>query len=219
VVSPDRYASTARATAHAILRGPPFVTPHRAPGLWQRIADDVGHAIASAVRWLFDQFRRFFTHPVAHVAHSAFGNNATLAEVGLVACVVAVVAAVLVRRARPSKPPDDEDAEPQRRQRRASALLARAAAARAAGDLDLALRLRFEAGLEHLEARGMVRERTTLTSGAIAAQVQSPTFDELAAVHTLVAYAGVPASDRDVDDAFERWPEVARPRRVPVGAR
>lgn len=132
---------------------------------------------------------------------------------------VVVLALVFVRRSRPGRDERHGDTETAVHHRRSEALLARAAAARAAGDLDAALRLRFEAGLEQLEARGVVRGRTTLTTSAIAAEVGSSTFDELASAHTLVAYAGVPASGHDVDTAFERWPELARARSVGAGAR
>lgn len=218
MVPPGHYAATARAAARSILQAPPFVTPHRPPGVFTRVADDVGHGIVAAVRWILHQLGRFLAHPVGHAAHAVFGGWSTPVLIAAGVLLVAVLSVLVVHRSRPvrGEPADDPGAS---HRRRSEALLARAAAARDAGDLDAALRLRFEAGLEQLEAKGLVRERTTLTTSAIAAQVRSATFDELASVHTLVAYAGVPASDRDVDVAFERWPEVARGRRVPASAR
>ena len=219
MVSPEHYAATARTAARSILRAPPFVTPHHPPGLAQRVAEDVGHGVVVAIRWVLGVLARLLAHPVNHAAHTVFGGWSTPALITGGVLIVVVACLVWVRRSRSGTNGRADAAEGASHHRRSAALLARAAAARDAGDLDLALRLRFEAGLEQLEARGVVHERATLTTSAIAAQVRSTAFDELASVHTLVAYAGVPASDRDVDTAFERWPEVAGGRRVPAGAR
>ena len=78
-----------------------------------------------------------------------------------------------------------------------------------AGDLDAALRLRFAAGLERLEDRGLLHDRASLTTTTLAGQLHSSTFDELAVVHSRVAYGGVDASPDDVERAFSSWPRVA----------
>ena len=218
-MTPDHYSARARAVAGSIVHAPPFVASHQAPGLIQQIFQDVGNGVVAAVRWLFDQLRRLLFNPVNHAAHASFGSATNAVFVGFVAVLVGVVAVVWVRRTRPGTE-DAGQPGPRSRAARVAALLDRAKAARAAGDLDLALRLRFEAGLERLEDRGVVEGRTTLTTGELAARLSSPGFDELASVHTLVAYAGVPATTDDVTEAFERWPEVAEAaRRAPVGAR
>jgi hypothetical protein len=219
MVPPERYAATARATARSILGAPPFVTPKRAPGALQRLADDVGHALVSALHWILSVLRRFLAHPVGHAAHAVFGGYAVAVLIVLGVLVVTLGCVLWTRRDRPGREERDGGTERAVHRRRSEALLDRAAAARSSGDLDLALRLRFEAGLEQLEARGVVRERRTLTTAAVAAQVRSTTFDELASVHTLVAYAGLPASGHDVDAAFARWPELVTAPRAAAGER
>ena len=89
------------------------------------------------------------------------------------------------------------------------ALLERDAdAAEQRGDLDLALRLRFRAGLLRLDGRGAIRYRPSITSGQVARQLRLRDFDDLAITFDAVAYRGRHASSTDVHSARATWPRV-----------
>lgn len=84
----------------------------------------------------------------------------------------------------------------------------RAAAAEEGGDLDLALRLRFRAGVLRLDRAGVVDDRPALTTGVLTRQLPSPVLRDLAAAFEQVAYGGRPASPADVAAARTGWPQV-----------
>jgi hypothetical protein len=86
-------------------------------------------------------------------------------------------------------------------------LLERAAAdAEAAGQLDLALRLRFRAGLLRLDSAQAIEFRPSITTAEVSGALRSPAFDGLALTFEQVAYGGRPASPPDVDAARREWP-------------
>jgi len=78
------------------------------------------------------------------------------------------------------------------------------------GDLKLALRLRFRAGLLRLDTRRAIDFRPSLSSGEVSERLHSPTFDGLAKTFDEVAYGGRPAEGGDVVAAREGWPRVLR---------
>ena len=217
----ERYAAHARAVAHGIVSNPPFATRPHGENFADRVATSIGHAIHAVFNWIGDALRRYIFHPVSSGAKSSLGSAAPLVLVVVGACLVVAVAVGILywRRTRPSSS-TAERARREPRSARAARLLDEAEAAWRAGELDAALRLRFEAGLERLEDRGVVRDRASLTTAELSATLSSGTFDDLASTHTLVAYAGVHASDRDVENAFDRWPVVVddarRSARVPT---
>lgn len=88
------------------------------------------------------------------------------------------------------------------------ALEGRAAEAERAGDLALALRLRFRAGLVRLDRAGVVADRPALTTGALTRQLPSPQLRALATTFDEVAYGGRPASPDDLAAARSGWPRV-----------
>ncbi len=90
----------------------------------------------------------------------------------------------------------------------ADALERAAADAEKSGDLDLALRLRFRAGLLRLDAAGVIELRPSLTSGQAARRLRLRTFDELAMAFDAVTYGGRPATKPDTDAARTEWPHV-----------
>jgi Domain of unknown function (DUF4129) len=96
---------------------------------------------------------------------------------------------------------DGERADPARLDRDADAAEQR-------GDLDLALRLRFRAGLLRLDRRGAIRYRPSITSGQVARQLRLRDFDDLAITFDAVAYGGRHASSTDVHSARATWPRV-----------
>jgi hypothetical protein len=123
----------------------------------------------------------------------------------VVGLAVLVARLTLVRRVRTATvaaaaaaPPRDD----------ARALERGADAAEAAGDLELALRLRFRAGLLRLDARGAIEFRPSVSTGEVRRRLRSRDFDALAFTFDEVVYGGRPAAADDVATARERWPEV-----------
>lgn len=76
------------------------------------------------------------------------------------------------------------------------------------GDLDLAFRLRFRAGLLRLDRAGLVPYRLSLTTGQLTQTVHSPTFRVLATAFDEIAYGGRPADPADLEVARTGWPHV-----------
>ncbi|WP_027004746.1 DUF4129 domain-containing protein [Conexibacter woesei] len=83
-----------------------------------------------------------------------------------------------------------------------------AADADRAGDHDLAVRLRFAAGLLRLDAARAIALRPSLTSGDVGRTLRSETYNMLAATHDAVAYGGRHASPDDAESARRDWPAV-----------
>jgi hypothetical protein len=83
-----------------------------------------------------------------------------------------------------------------------------AEAAEQAGHLDIAVRLRFRAGLLRLGDRGAIRYRPSVTTNEVRRVLGSEAFDELARTFDAVAYGGRDAEPPDVDAAKREWPRV-----------
>ena len=77
-----------------------------------------------------------------------------------------------------------------------------------AGDLALAVRLRFRAGLVRLDRAGVLHLRPSLTTGAVTRAVPSETLVRLAADFDEIAYGGRPAEPGDVTSSRTGWPRV-----------
>ncbi|MEJ7797996.1 MAG: DUF4129 domain-containing protein [Solirubrobacteraceae bacterium] len=77
------------------------------------------------------------------------------------------------------------------------------------GELDLALRLRFRAGLLDLDDRKLIVLRPALTHRELLRVLPSPTLAELVVDFEAVAYGGRPAAENDLHSAREGWPRVA----------
>lgn len=84
----------------------------------------------------------------------------------------------------------------------------RAAEAERAGDFELALRLRFRAGLLRLGRARVVPLRPSLTSGEVRRTLQLEEFDRLAGDFDEVVYGRRPARADDVEAARTSWPRV-----------
>jgi hypothetical protein len=83
-----------------------------------------------------------------------------------------------------------------------------AAQAERDGDHDLAVRLRFAAGLLRLDAARAIELRPSLTSGDVGRTLRSETYNALATTHDAVAYGGRHAGPDDADTARRDWPDV-----------
>jgi hypothetical protein len=167
---------------------------------------DVPRPFEGALDWLGDRLRPigdFFDRLLS----SWPGRLALIA--GLIALVAVVTTAIARRRGRGVSPGGgrgrrrigEESLDPGQLERDADAAERR-------GDLDLALRLRFRAGLLRLDAAGAIRFRPSLTSGEVRRRLRLPTFDDLALTFDEVAYGGRRASAGDVGTAREHWPRV-----------
>jgi Domain of unknown function (DUF4129) len=76
------------------------------------------------------------------------------------------------------------------------------------GDLELALRLRFRAGLLRLARAGIVPDRASLTSAEARRLVRMQELDQLARTFDEVVYGGRPPRHDDVEAARRTWPLV-----------
>lgn len=102
-----------------------------------------------------------------------------------------------------------------RRQEDPAALEREADDAERRGDFDVAVRLRFRAGLLRLDTAGVVELRPSLTTGELRRRLHSEALRDLTSTFEAVAYAGEPADAEDVAAARRDWPrvlqEVGRP--------
>ena len=189
-------AEAARRQARRILDGRRFrppVTPRPFRGVLRWIG-----------RWL-----RPLTEPVARAWSRVVDNTvAQLVLATLVVCVAALTSRALVRR-RSAAGVRRADSERRRRPGEDPATLERAAeAAERAGQLDVAFRLRFRAGLLRLDRAGALAYRPSHTTGELVRRLRSPTFEQLAVAFDEIAYGGRPADRPDLDTAREGWPRV-----------
>jgi hypothetical protein len=82
------------------------------------------------------------------------------------------------------------------------------------GDLALALRLRFRAGLLRLAHARVIPVPDSLTSGEVRRLLRLREFDALARAHDEVVYGGRTASADDAARARESWPRVLEAARA-----
>ena len=73
------------------------------------------------------------------------------------------------------------------------------------GELDLAVRLRFRAGLMALQESGTLEGRSSLTTRQIARRLRSPDFERLAGDFEEIAYGGREAEAPDVEAQRQGW--------------
>ncbi len=79
------------------------------------------------------------------------------------------------------------------------------------GEHDLAVRLRFKAGLIRLAAADRV-PRSEATNGELRWALREAEFDELADDFDEIVYGGRPATAEDAQAAKQRWPKLTGPR-------
>jgi hypothetical protein len=107
--------------------------------------------------------------------------------------------AIAIERARAAALPATEDPH---------ALERAADRAERDGDWELAVRLRFRAGLLRLDHRRVIEYRPSLTTGEVARAVSSPVFSEVGERFDAIAYGGRPAERDDAEHARRGWAEV-----------
>jgi hypothetical protein len=82
------------------------------------------------------------------------------------------------------------------------------------GDLEIALRLRFRAGLLRLGAAHAVELRAGLTTREARQALRNPRFDRLARTFDEVVYGRRPPERGDVETARTEWPQVVEEARA-----
>lgn len=194
---------------------PPAATPDDIRAEARRILDGrrfnpspVPRPLRGVLRWLGDVLRPV-GEPFAKAWDRVSGN--ALAMGALAAAVVAgavVVSTGAIRRrtaagvARDRRDRGDRGAlDPEQLERQALA-------AERSGDLAMALRLRFRAGVVRLDRAGIVADQPALTTGELTRRLTSPRLRHLATTFEEVAYGGRPATAGDVDEARAQWPRV-----------
>jgi hypothetical protein len=167
---------------------------------------DVPRPFEGVLEWLGDRLRPigdFFSR----ITESLAGK---LVLGALLVVAVTLVTLLLARRAAAARALStgagrrrsrDEQLDPARLEREADAAERR-------GDLDLALRLRFRAGLLRLDRTGAIRFRPSITTGQVARRLGLDDFDQLGITFDAVAYCGRRASASDLQTARAGWPRV-----------
>ena len=121
-----------------------------------------------------------------------------LAAAGLARRVIRHRAAATERAARARAPARDDPAKLEREADRAAA----------GGEWETAVRLRFRAGLLRLDARELIEYRASLTTGEVAAAVDSRTFERVGADFDAIAYGGRAADQDDEAASRDGWQRV-----------
>jgi hypothetical protein len=201
----------ARGDVRAILRGARF-HPRTSPRPLDGVLSWLDRVLAPVGRF----FKRVFL-PVGHAfawvwLHTIGLLPAALAiavSAALIVAVLAVLGRTIARRAAPA--PTSGSASFGRRLSEADVvdLMRLADDAESRGEYDIAVRLRFRAGLHALERdAGAIVNRPALTTTEVRRTLQSPRFDGLADTFESVAYGGAVAVADDAADAREEWPVV-----------
>jgi hypothetical protein len=191
--------AAARAAARKILAGRRY---HGAP---------VPRPLHGVLRWIGDRFS-----PIIHWIGDRFSWLPSWAVPWVGTMVAAVVIAAFViamvqanARSRAARVGTDAGRGTANGIDDPAALEVEAAAAEARGDLALAVRLRFRAGLVRLDRDAhAITYRPSIPTGTVRTELASPTFDDLADTFESITYGSTPAEPTDTDDARREWPRV-----------
>ena len=168
----------------------------------------VPRPLHGVLEWLGDKLR-FVARPFDWLAARLPGGWTTLWIA--IGALVVLLAAFVATRLGARRGGRLLDAAAARRTRRApdpGRLEREAVEAEGRGDLELALRLRFHAGLIRLARAEVIPGHEPLTSGQLRRLVGSRSFDRLALDLDEVVYGDLPASAEQVGRARESWPRV-----------
>jgi hypothetical protein len=190
VVDPD----SARAAARSILGRRQFHTSHT-PRPLRKPLNWLGDRLTAIGHWI--------GHVLSHVP------TALLFVIAILAIGLAIAFVTSKVRANRSVTARSRGMEINGARIEDPADLERAAdAAEHAGQLDIAVRLRFRAGLLRLGDRGAIRYRPSVTTNEVRRVLGSDAFDELARTFEAIAYGGRDAEPPDVDAARREWPRI-----------
>jgi hypothetical protein len=159
------------------------------------------------LQWLGDRLRDI-TRPVHGLGRHIPGGDAVVWAV--IAGIVVLLAAIASQRVAARRGGRElERARSARRGEQDPGDLEREAdAAERAGDIELALRLRFRAGLVRLGRAKVIPLRESVTTREVRRALRSGDFDELARTFDEVVYGGRAARRDDLDAARATWPRV-----------
>ncbi len=160
------------------------------------------------LEWLGDRLE-FVTGPLRRFVDRLPGGSIAgwLIVAGAVAALAAIVATHLgsrrgaVIRERSARHQIAADEDPEDLEREASEAERR-------GQYELAVRLRFRAGLIRLARSGSLPPRAELTTGELRDRLEQPVFDTIAETFDEVVYGGREASAADAAHAGDAWPRV-----------
>ena len=166
---------------------------------------DVRERIGAALRALGRPFESAFNW----LANRLPGGPPVLWAL-LGACVLAAAALLATRAGWQREEDRSRDAAAGDGEARMTAARLRQEAERAErqGALEVALRLRFRAGLVELDDRELIELRPALTNRELLDAVPSPTLAELVDGFEAVAYGGRTADPDDLRSARDGWPRV-----------
>ncbi|MDR3650044.1 MAG: hypothetical protein P4L20_13205 [Acidimicrobiales bacterium] len=210
-VDSSGLADQARRQARHILSQPPF-RPSTHRSAFDRFFHDLGHWLSDVVGPVWRFLVRHLFNPVRDGLSGPFGSWWPV-PLGMAVVVVAVVVGLRLARTRARVGVTRAQSAAQMRDEDPGELERAADQAETVGDYELAVRLRFRAGLARLERSGLITGRRTHTSSQLAQLLRSPTFDSLAGHLDRIVYAGLPATADHVGAARSGWP------RIPVEAR
>jgi len=203
--------ASARAQAREILsqdRYQPDEIPRPFRGPLEWIAarlEPVADALDTAYRWVADFFRT--------LASGTPGGVATLWTILGLAIVAAVATQTkrAVERRGAARATELATAD-EHRSHDPRDLERQAAAARARGDHELAIRLLFRAGLLRLIRARAIPARDSLTTGEIRRLLRSAEFDRIGTTFDEIAYGRRPATDADARAARDAWSQLLHTR-------
>jgi hypothetical protein len=167
------------------------------------VLDEIGEALDPIEDWIGDRFD--------DLADLTPGGSITLWSIG--AALLLLLLATLGSRALRARAQEGAEAGAiaVRPERETAASLERAAErAEREGELEKALRLRFRAGLLRLDARQAIRFRPSISNREVSRALNSPEFDQLAALFDGVVYGRREPSPDDVDRSRRGWETVLK---------
>ena len=168
----------------------------------------VPRPLHGVLEWVGDKLR-FLAGPFNWLAGWIPGGSTTLwIAIGAVVVALAVYVATRLAARRGGRLLDARTARRTGRAPDPDRLEREAGEAERRGDLELALRLRFRAGLVRLARAEVIPGHEPLTSRQLRRLVGSRSFDRLALDIDEVVYGEVPASAEQVGRARESWPHV-----------
>jgi hypothetical protein len=154
----------------------------------------------------------------ASVARAVGGHDVLWSVVGAVCIVVAVSIALRLARRRTGLDAALGVNAARVRAEDPGDLERLAAEAERRGDLEVALRFRFRAGLLRLGRARVLPVRPSLRTGEVRRAVRSPRFDRLARDFDEVVYGRRPPRAADLAAARDEWPRVLDEAPMSVGS-
>jgi hypothetical protein len=195
-------AADARGDAHDIVSSKRYEGSDL-PRPFKRVLDRIGEWLQPARDWIRNAFD--------DLAGVIPGGDITLWSItaGLLLALLATLGSRTLRdHAQAGAEARDAAARPGRR---TPAELERAAdQAERDGDLEAALRLRFRAGLLRLDARHAITFRPSISTREVSRALNSPEFDQLAALFDGVVYGGREPSRVDIEASRRGWDTVLK---------